>query len=465
MAIRSALALVGLVTALGSASAQDGWREAATGTAPEPRQGHGMAFDPHRVEVLLFGGSGRARLSDTWSWDGASWRRLTPAVSPPARSEFAMTTDFARREIVVFGGKSQSGLSDDTWIWDGRTWLLRATAHAPPARYGATLGYDEVRRRAILVGGNDNRQIFADAWEWDGSDWTQLQPALPVPPVQSSPVFFDAVGRERLLLFGNNPNTGGLVPGTWEWDGTAWVALRGPQHSPPTRTLFAAAFDRCRGRGVIFGGSRSAGVHTDDTWEWHVDHWVQRTWSTRPAARSWHAMAFDPVRGEIVLFGGADAALLNDTWLYRVAITEPASITVFGSSCAGINGAPSLTVVEGRGPWLGEDAKLVLTDLPTALFAPAFGIVGTTRGSWAGTPIPFELGRLGAPGCVLQVAVLDALLLPRSSGRAATWRIHIPDQPALVGTAFGIQGLAFDLLANPLGVVLTNAANLRIGRR
>ena len=48
---------------------------------------HGMAYDPIRDRVVLFGADGNSQSSDdTWEWDGASWTQLTPPSSQPPRS-------------------------------------------------------------------------------------------------------------------------------------------------------------------------------------------------------------------------------------------------------------------------------------------------------------------------------------------------------------------------------------------
>lgn len=450
-----------------SAFAQDGWARVAFGTAPGGRQLAAMSFDPIRRELLLFGGSGGlGAIGDTWSWNGSAWQRLFPTRSPSARSGHQLVTVAHRGELMLHGGHSSTGYKSDTWVWDGVNWQERFPTRRPPPRALAAIAYDESRGRVVLVGGVDDRGLRTDTWEWDGSEWTEILAHIPPPPARASHMFFDAVGRERVVLSGNNTTTSSIVHGTWEWDGSSWLTLLAPQASPPLRSYCGLAFDRSRGRGVMFGGNSDGGAYLDDTWEWHVDRWEQRPWTVRPPGRYQHAMAYDPVRNEVIVTGGVDAtSFLYDTWRYRVGITEPAGTIPLGTGCAGSGGTPTLACAEGREPWLGEDAKLLMTGLPGALFAPAFGMMGTTTGAFGGSPIPLDLVGLGAPGCTLFVAPFDAWLLPRAANGGVVWRLRVPEESALVGAEFGAQGLSFDFLANPLGVVLTNGIHATIGRR
>jgi len=62
-----------------------GWTQATASTAPSPRWGATMAYDPTNVSVVLFGGAGGGTGNDpdTWVWGGTGWTRATPTVSPP----------------------------------------------------------------------------------------------------------------------------------------------------------------------------------------------------------------------------------------------------------------------------------------------------------------------------------------------------------------------------------------------
>ena len=66
---------------------------------------------------------------------------------------------------------------------------------------------------------------------------------------------------------------------TWEYDGAKW-ARRFPANSPSSRVDFGLAFDRHRGRVVLFGGMTNdafrGGYPSGETWEYDGTSWTQR---------------------------------------------------------------------------------------------------------------------------------------------------------------------------------------------
>jgi hypothetical protein len=156
---------------------------------PPGRQYHACAYDSHRQEVLVFGGSGvgEPRMSDLWIWDCATkkWRGAKPypavAAWPSRRSDHLMTYDSDRRRIVLFGGDGETANPlKDLWEWDpeARVWqevILGPGDPCPEGRGGASLTYDSTRKKIVLFGGvNTQSGQLGDTWEWDGNDrkWT-----------------------------------------------------------------------------------------------------------------------------------------------------------------------------------------------------------------------------------------------------------------------------------------------------
>jgi hypothetical protein len=100
----------------------------------------------------------------------------------------------------------------------------------------------------------------------------------------------------------------GSVPDRWGW-------IRRDGVAPCERYGHKVAYDKARGRTVLFGGLNAAGTQRyDDTWEWDGAQWQQRMPSTHPSVRASHAMAYDETRRCVVLFGGFDGSPLGDTW-------------------------------------------------------------------------------------------------------------------------------------------------------
>src|SRR5262245_29444901 len=95
---RTAL-LLSLGTACGGDSSNGSTPPPPAAARPEARFGHVMAFHAASGKVILFGGersvSARARLGDTWEWDGATWRRLD-VTGPSPRMDAVMTYDSGR---------------------------------------------------------------------------------------------------------------------------------------------------------------------------------------------------------------------------------------------------------------------------------------------------------------------------------------------------------------------------------
>ena len=109
---------------------------------------------------------------------------------------------------------------------------------------------------------------------------------------------------------------------TWEYDGTRWVR-RNTVTAPPGRVDFGMAFDRHRGRVVLFGGMTNnafgGSAPSGETWEYNGVNWEQRFPGTSPAPRHGHAMFYDPVHRVTTLYGG-DTQLVNpragDVWTW-----------------------------------------------------------------------------------------------------------------------------------------------------
>jgi hypothetical protein len=298
------------------------WTKRSPATSPPARTGHALAYDSARGRVVLFGGSRNPPnggiLSDTWEWDGTNWTQKNPATSPPARQQHALAYDSARGRVVLFGGYgSGDGLLSDTWEWDGTDWTQKNPATSPPARYRHALAYDSARGRLVLFGGVGERSTFlSDAsWEWDGTEWTQKNPVTKPPGREGHALAYDR-GRGRVVLFGGRGVGGGnQFPDTWEWDGTEWTQ-KNPVTNPPGRYFHALVYDSGRGRVVLFGGKSTDGTVSSDTWEWDGTDWTEKNPATSPPERYEHALAYDSGRGRVVRFGGKsiDGTVFSDTW-------------------------------------------------------------------------------------------------------------------------------------------------------
>jgi hypothetical protein len=155
-----------------------GWVQRAPLTSPPPRSDHAMAFDPVRHRVVLFGGGycgGFACvMGDTWEWDGANWTQFAPAQNPSPRQDHGMAFDPVRGHVLLFGGDLGNNAYDgSTWEWNGTTWTQLMPAVSPAPRAWHAMATDTQRGRVLVTSGV-GPGTFYDTWEWNGSVWTQL---------------------------------------------------------------------------------------------------------------------------------------------------------------------------------------------------------------------------------------------------------------------------------------------------
>jgi hypothetical protein len=198
---------------------------------------------------------------------------------------------------------------------------------------------------------------------------------------------------------------------------------------------------------VLFGGHD--GALLADTWEWDGIDWVPRPSDTSPPARNHGGLGYDAARERVDLFGGGGTAVrLADNWYQRELIT--ASISLFGQGCAGAVGAPMLA--SNGAPRLGWPGfSLQVSSVPqrsTVFLGVSFARRDTAIGPCTVYPqLPF-----------------DGVLMAFTHVGQESFRLAIPNDPALRGVRFYAQGGALDPAGALLGLVsLSQAAEARIG--
>ena len=331
--------------------------------APPGRRWHSMSFDSARGVTVLFGGFGFAYLADTWEWSGTTWTERQPAHSPSARGYQCQAYDPSRGRTVVFGGTDGTAKSD-TWEFDGTDWSDVTPAVSPPARMSCAMAFDPTAGKVVMFAGSGEPGALSDSWEWDGSLWSP----------RASPL--GATGWDRAMAFDQARQR--LVAdqgGTFEWDGTAWLASSPPPCEvtlfysptahrvlafgntgpgatsdlfswsgaswdpldegvrPPARAEFAATFDEKLGETVIFGG-KSGGSSMNDVWTWNGSRWRKLSFPLEPAGRYGAATVFDSLRQTLVMFGGSgpvgnksgetwELDTLGAAWSDRTSLLSP----------------------------------------------------------------------------------------------------------------------------------------------
>lgn len=126
---------------------------------PSPRLDAPIAYDSANRLVWLFGGQAASGdTNDLWSYslDSQSWRRLSPLGTAPApRHGHSVTYDPRGRRLIVFAGQSR-GFFNDTFAYeiDSNRWTrLNSGTGAPSSRYAHSAVYDPAGHRLIISHG------------------------------------------------------------------------------------------------------------------------------------------------------------------------------------------------------------------------------------------------------------------------------------------------------------------------
>ncbi len=136
---------------------------------------------------------------------------------------------------------------------------------------------------------------------------------------------------------------------------------------------------------------------------------------------------------------------------------DPAGVVPFGRSCKGSNGkVPVLGA--SHIPYLGNMTfGIELSGARPA--SAAVLILGTSRTSFAGMPLPLALGPFGITGCTLYTNILSGLGAATGTGGTAKVLLPIPNNPVLAGGLLYSQWLAVDP-GSPGGIRFTGAGSI-----
>jgi hypothetical protein len=136
------------------------------------------------------------------------------------------------------------------------------------------------------------------------------------------------------------------------------------------------------------------------------------------------------------------------------------------NACLGSNGLrPALGVNSSEAPMIGSTFVVRLINaLPNAVVVPFFGFSNTV-GNGGTTPLPFDLGPLGAPSCFVRVDPASSMIAVADGAGVLYLDFRIPAMTGLRGLPYFMQALLFDATNNALGVSVTNDARMLLGDR
>lgn len=186
-----------------------------TGSGPDPRSGHAMAYDSGAGRLVLFGGLSHPvlpdhgagqYLRDTWLYDldTNEWEHIDSDVSPAPRAWHTMAYADTTGLIYLFGGLGASALGADPTLWafdtETRSWhmVAAATDDGPGARWHHSMVFDPTTGWLVAAGGIDRRgasRCPGDAWrfEMDSQRWRLHEALGPQPCLLSMTTVADGV--------------------------------------------------------------------------------------------------------------------------------------------------------------------------------------------------------------------------------------------------------------------------------
>jgi hypothetical protein len=311
---------------------------------PTARYGQAMAYNPSTAKTYIFGGydttTGQS-LDDLWEWDGKTWAQVTVSARPPARVDAGLAYDPTRKSLILYGGAEYyaSTTYGDTWEWDNTgKWTQLTATKSPDPLSGHGLVTDTIRNKILLFGGAGDQYAYGvpyyssptrnDVWEWDGATltWTNRTPVATIdtPSARQNPILAYDEGRQKLFLY-DGGNYSGNVSSFWEWDPvSAGWETRDTGDQLQYGSSYVVAYDSLRRREVMLTSQYYyTPVTNQETWEIDAKGptWYVRSLPNSPAADNGATMAFDKGRGVMVLFSGQGMTAGNgggETWEYTV---------------------------------------------------------------------------------------------------------------------------------------------------
>ena len=147
--------------------------------------------------------------------------------------------------------------------------------------------------------------------------------------------------------------------------------------------------------------------------------------------------------------------------LVQLAQGAPPGVAGFGTACPDQTGiAPTIGV--GVGARLGKTMAVNLSNANPNLLAAVLGI-GLSNSVWSGTPLPFDLGFIGMPGCNWYVAGDVAMTLPTIGANGTrhhtTHEIAVPQNNTLLGLDLFSQWLVLE--PSPAGLTGSTTRAMR----
>jgi hypothetical protein len=181
-----------------------------------------------------------------------------------------------------------------------------------------------------------------------------------------------------------------------------------------------------------------------------------------------------PGTGPVVFLLPTPAAFVDRVRIWRNYVPAPlvlaevevinwsaldAEAKPFGIGCAGTAGVPKLRHTSP--PWVSSNFDVVLSNVPASpgLAVVLTGLSHTLNGTLS---LPFDLGLIGGPGCLVHVSAELSQVAIAAGGSAAS-TFAVPNNSGLLGFLIYQQAVVLDAGANALGLTTSNALRVRLG--
>lgn len=451
--------LLVVISTLGSAVAQ-GWVDVTPVTFPagfEPDKG---AYDPSRGIHVVLGSAGGSATSVKYDGVACTLHAL-PSWSPGNGNTTAIYYDPHYSAVVATNSASQGG-SHQVVMFDGLAWGPLPCSIGLPNMYPLLVaGFDHRSGKSLMACGQSyaspsgtghlqitsliqgvgsvspgNCPVYSNVGIITSPIVTAAFPTLP------HRLFYDAAA-QRLVLWTNGTRA-------YEWSGSNWV-----QRFPAWPASYDAAFSRVAPSTQPEGAlvTRYSTINnsiTPRTFRYRTGQFTEQFLTSYPPESTNAVYVYDSTRDVFVAFlsGGA---------IWELNLGPSAQFSTFGAGCLGSRSTPSLAPQQGSLPRIGTNFTLQVLNLPLA--GPVFLALGASDTLYGPTPLPLNLGPLGAPQCNLLVGI-DNLYSTSNVLGAAAWTFPIPNIP---GGVFFSQAVVFDPPANTFGITLSNGGRGVVG--
>ncbi len=326
------------------------WTPVTTQSAPSPRFGAGIAYDPELGALVLVGGctaEGRCPLNDTWTWANDSWTNRTADIGGPAPAGGAggTTWDAADGQLLLTGGLNGTGAYEvGTWALTCATncsWSDLGAAGVRGAVADAAVPAESTTYRPIAFGGQTSGggTVPPVTWVYEPSLALAVTVAPGTTEPARSPLTIDASpsgGSAPYILryvFGDGNSTVGVSN----------VTYRYPQ--PGTYRLTASVYD---GYGVFAPANATPITATGPTVGISATPWatdlgqpvafsaVGATGGNAPYAFRWTLGDGANATGPLT----AHAYALAGEFTVGLEVTDSTNLSAFASAIVRVNASP-----------------------------------------------------------------------------------------------------------------------------